>query len=193
MDPLDWLLRLALPVTAGAVLCAVIVVGWTTEPNSLAVGFAPSQPIAFSHKLHAGDNKIPCQYCHSHPSDSAFASIPALGTCMNCHRVAKPGTDAIRELTAIYGGGQALKWKRVHRLPDYVYFDHRPHVNAGLDCAICHGDAAAMEVLTQHMSLRMGNCLACHRRVEEYVSNPAYRAPLDPALKGPENCFACHR
>jgi hypothetical protein len=193
MDPLDWLLRLALPVTMAAVFGAALVVGWTTEPNKLVIGFAPKQPIAFSHKVHAGDNKIPCEYCHTSPTRSPVAGIPAVETCMNCHRVAKPGTDAIRELTAVYEQGQALKWKRVHRLPDYVYFDHRPHVNAGLDCAVCHGAVSEMEVLGQRMSMRMGNCLSCHRSVQDYIAAPAYKAPLDPALKGPDNCFACHR
>jgi hypothetical protein len=193
MHPLDSLLRVILPAAALAVLTTVAVVGWTTEPNRIEVGFAPQQPLPFSHKLHAGDNKIDCRYCHTGPGDSRLASLPTVETCMNCHRVTKPGTDLIRQLSGIYADGQALKWKRVYSLPDYVYFDHRPHVNAGMECAVCHGEVAKMEVMRQEMPLRMGNCLNCHRGVHDYITNPAYKADLDPKLKGAENCDACHR
>ena len=193
MHPLDRLLRTVLPAGAAAVVAAVLIVGWTTDPNRLEAGFAPEQPITFSHKVHAGDNKIDCQYCHTGVEDSRYATIPSVETCMNCHRVTKPGTDLIRELTRIYEEGEALRWKRVHRLPDHVYFDHRPHVAANIDCTVCHGDVASMEVIEQDMSMRMGNCLDCHRGAHDYIRNPEYREKVASDLVGAENCNACHR
>ncbi len=194
MHPLDWLLRVILPALFALVIGAMVVVGVTNEPNSLAVGFAPPQPIVFSHKLHAGDNKIACQYCHAQPTKSRYAGVPSVDVCMNCHRVAKPGTDLIRQLTKFYDEGTALEWKRVHRMPDHVYFDHRPHVNAGIDCAVCHGDLQTVEITAQLKPLRMGDCLACHRDPANYIKNPGLRALLKrPDIVGPEHCAACHR
>ena len=193
MHRLDWLLRLILPVTAGTAVIAMAIVAWTTEPNRFEKGFAPEQPLTFSHKLHAGDNKIACQYCHIGVTDSRFATIPSVESCMNCHRQAKPGTDLIKELTRIYEEGEALKWKRVHRLPDHVYFDHRPHVNANIDCAVCHGDMTKKVFPEQVMSVRMGSCLNCHRDPHAQIPQESLRMNLDPKLLGGEHCNACHR
>jgi len=106
---------------------------------------------------------------------------------MNCHRVTKKDSPAIQKLTAIYDSGRPLEWKRIHVLPDHVYFDHRPHVNGGIACQTCHGEIQTMEVVYQHMSMRMGNCLGCHRDAHEAL-------PADSKIKrGPEHCNACHR
>lgn len=193
MHPLDLLLRVIAPVTGIAVIASALLVGWSTEPNKLEQGFAPVEPLGFSHKVHAGDNHIDCRYCHIGAEKTRYAGIPSVETCMNCHRVTKPGTDLVRELTRTYEEGLAFKWKRVHRLPDHVYFDHRPHVNAGLDCAVCHGEVSQMESIEQSMSMRMGNCLDCHRDVHGYVTDPRYRLPADNLLIGAEHCSACHR
>jgi hypothetical protein len=106
---------------------------------------------------------------------------------MNCHRVTKTESPAIRKLAAIYESGGALQWKRVHTLPDHVYFDHRPHVYAGIVCQTCHGEIQNMEVVSQHMSMRMGNCLGCHRDAHDALPPNSTIAP------GPDNCNACHR
>jgi hypothetical protein len=106
---------------------------------------------------------------------------------MGCHRVTKTDSPQIQKLTAIYNSGRALEWKRVHSLPDHVYFDHRPHVTAGIACQTCHGEVQTMKVVSREMSLRMGNCLGCHR-------DPHEALPKDSAIKrGSENCAACHR
>ncbi|MDC0357933.1 cytochrome c family protein [Oligoflexia bacterium] len=193
MHPLDWLLRKVLPLGLAAVAATLLLVGWTTEPNRLEVGFAPKQPIPFSHKVHAGTNKIQCLYCHSGATKSRYAGYPPVESCFNCHRAAKAGTDTIRELARIFENGTALEWKRVHRLPDHVYFDHRPHVNNGIDCTACHGDVKNMELLEQNMSMRMGNCLNCHRDVHGYIDDAEQLLGLAPDLVGAENCNACHR
>ncbi len=187
MHPLDRAFRLILPVGAAAVLVTVLAVGWFTQPDRLVKGYEPDQPISFSHKLHAGTMKVPCLYCHVGASKSRIAGVPSVETCMNCHRVTKTGSPAIIQLTRIYDSGRPLLWKRIHNLPDYVYFDHRPHVHAGIACQTCHGEVQTMDVVYQHMSMRMGNCLGCHR-------DPRAALPgRSPVKRGPENCYACHR
>jgi len=183
----DRAVRLLLPMGAVAVLATVLTVGWFTQPDRYARGYAPQQPIAFSHKLHAGSMQINCQYCHGGASQSRVAGIPAVEVCMNCHRVTKTDSPEIQKLTAIYKSGQPLAWARIHSLPDHVSFDHRPHVNGGIACQTCHGEVQTMDVVSQQMSMRMGNCLGCHR-------DPHAALPKgSPIQKGPEHCSACHR
>jgi|YNPNPStandDraft_1061719.scaffolds.fasta_scaffold13594_3 hypothetical protein len=187
MHPYDRFARWWLPVGGGAVLATVLTVGWATQPDRFAKGYAPTQPIPYSHRLHAGSMKIPCEYCHTGVRKARHAGIPAVQTCMNCHAVTKTESPAIRKLAEALRTGQALPWKRVHRLPDHVFFDHRPHVAAGIACQTCHGEVQEMEVVSQRMSMRMGNCLGCHR--DAHAALP----PGSPPRKGPENCNACHR
>jgi len=179
--------RAVLPVGAAAVLLSVTTVGWWTQPDRFARGYAPMQPIPYSHQLHAGTMKIPCQYCHTGATRSRFAGVPAVETCMNCHRVTKTDSPAIQKLTAIYNSGRPLQWRRIHVLPDHVYFDHRPHVNGGIACQTCHGEVQTMDVLYQHMSMRMGNCLGCHRDAHDALP------PDSKIQRGAEYCNACHR
>jgi hypothetical protein len=183
----DRAFRLVLPVGATAVLATVVAVGWFTQPERFVRGFAPVQPIPYSHRLHAGALKIPCLYCHTGAARSRVAGIPAVETCMNCHRVTKTDSPAIVALTQIYNSGAPLEWKRIHDLPGHVYFDHRPHVNGGIACQTCHGEVQNMDVVSQRMSMRMSNCLGCHR-------DPGAALPAgSPIRRGPENCCACHR
>ena len=106
---------------------------------------------------------------------------------MNCHKVTRTDSPHIKRLAAIYSSGEPLQWERIHSLPDHVYFDHRPHVNAGILCQICHGEVQNMDVVYQNMSMRMSNCLGCHR-------DPRAALPAGSKIKkGPEHCNACHR
>jgi hypothetical protein len=179
--------RFIVPVAVGAVLITVLGVGWYTQPDRFVRGYQPGQPIPYSHKLHAGVLKIPCLYCHSGALNSREAGIPAVEKCMNCHRVTKTDSPHIQKLAAIFASGAPLQWQRVHALPDYVYFDHRPHVNAGILCQTCHGEVQTMDVVYQNMSLRMGSCLGCHR-------DPHDALPADSKIqRGPDHCNACHR
>jgi len=181
------LAKVVLPVGGAAILITVLAVGWFAQPDRYVRGFAPVQPIPYSHKLHAGDMKIPCLYCHAGAAKSRVAGIPAVSTCMNCHKVTLADRPAIRRLAALYESGEPLPWRRIHALPDHVYFDHRPHVAAGIACQTCHGEVQAMEVVEQSMSLRMGNCLGCHR-------DPHQALPAGSKIaRGPEHCNACHR
>lgn len=179
--------RFILPAGVIAVLLTVFGVGWYTQPDRYVRGYAPEQPIPYSHRLHAGVLQIPCMYCHSGALKSRQAGIPTVEKCMNCHRVTRTDSPSIKRLTAIYQSGEPLKWKRIHRMPDYVFFDHRPHVSAGILCQTCHGEVETMDVVYQQMSMRMANCLGCHR-------DPRYALPADSKIaRGPENCNACHR
>jgi hypothetical protein len=187
MHPLDRLFRLVLPPGAAAVLLTVTSVGWFTQPDRYEKGYAPEQPIAFSHELHAGTLKVPCAYCHSGAARSRVAGIPSVETCMGCHRVTKTESPEIQKLTTIYNSGKALEWKRVHSLPDHVYFDHRPHVTAGIACQTCHGEVQTMKVVSRQMSLRMGNCLGCHRDPHEALPKNS------PIKRGSQDCASCHR
>jgi hypothetical protein len=187
LNPYDRFARVILPTGAGALIFTLLTVGWWTQPDRFARGYAPVQPLPYSHSLHAGTMKIPCQYCHTGATRSRFAGVPAVETCMNCHSVTKTDSPAIQKLTAIYNSGQPLEWKRIHELPDHVYFDHRPHVNGGIACQTCHGEVQTMDVVYQRMSMRMGNCLGCHR--DAHAALP----PDSDIARGPEHCNACHR
>jgi len=179
--------RFIVPVAVAALLVTVVGVGWFTQSDRFARGYQPAQPIPYSHQLHAGVLRIPCAYCHSGVLASRQARIPPVATCMNCHTVTRTGTPAIQQLTALYRAGAPLKWRRIHGLPDHVYFDHRPHVSAGILCQTCHGEVQTMEVVYQSMSLRMANCLGCHR-------DPRDALPAGSTIRrGPEHCNACHR
>ena len=179
--------RFILPAAGSAVLLTVLGVGWYTQPDRYVRGYRPAQPIPYSHELHAGVLKIPCLYCHSGALRARQAGIPAVEKCMNCHKVTKTDSPHIRALAALHASGEPMRWKRVHALPDHVYFDHRPHVSAGILCQTCHGEVQTMDVLVQSMSMRMGNCLGCHR-------DPHDALPTGSSIRrGPEHCNACHR
>lgn len=163
-------------------------------------GYAPKQPIAYSHKLHAGDMKIDCKYCHIGVEVSKSATIPSLNICMNCHKGVQKastaeGDDISPEIAKIYKaldynpektGAEAfgpnakpIKWVRIHNLPDHAYFNHSQHVKVGkLACQTCHGPIEKMEVVQQWSSLQMGWCIDCHRNAGVDAANNNYYAAL---------------
>lgn len=183
----DPLARVVLVATATGAFLITCCVGWVAQPDRFARGFAPAQPIPFSHRLHAGSLAIPCLHCHPGAEKSRAAGVPAVEACMGCHKVTKTDSPAIRRLAAAFASGQLLAWKRVYSLPSHVFFDHRPHVLAGVACQTCHGPVQEMPLLSRNMSMRMGNCLACHR-------DPRPALPAGSTItRAPENCNACHR
>jgi len=127
-------------------------------------GYAPSQPIAFSHALHAGQSQIPCLYCHAGARTSRHAGIPPLNVCMNCHSILTRQTVELEKLKEAVQRGQAIAWVKVHNLPDFVYFSHSQHVTGGVACASCHGPVETMARVRQEAPLTMGWCLDCHRK-----------------------------
>lgn len=141
--------------------------------------YAPVQPIAFSHKLHAGDNKINCNYCHTGVYKGKQSNIPSLNICMNCHTYIKSGPKygetEIKKLTDAYAAGTPIRWVRVHNLPDLAYFNHSQHTQvAGLECQKCHGPIEEMEVVKQYSNLTMGWCINCHRETAVNSKDNAY-------------------
>jgi len=143
--------------------------------------YEPDQPILFSHKVHAGQNQIDCQYCHTTVETSKQAGIPHVQMCMNCHNVVREGTHTgTAEINKIYEAiesGKPIEWVRVHNLPDHAYFNHAQHVGAGkLDCTECHGEVEEMERIQQVNDLSMGWCIDCHRETEvQFFDNDFYK------------------
>lgn len=163
-------------------------------------GYEPVQPIHFSHKIHAGDNKIDCKYCHSAARSSAVAGVPSLNVCMGCHNTISEyeGEEDLAngytkdfytaEIKKLYtavgwdeqqfkytGKEQAVEWVRIHKLPDFTYFNHSQHVTvAGLKCDACHGAVDKMEVVRQEAPLTMGWCVECHRTSKMNMEHPYY-------------------
>src|SRR3954464_7944797 len=116
--------KLGVALSLGVAVSIIIWIIWNF-PSASNQGYAPEQPIPFSHKLHAGDNKIPCLYCHSAAEKSRHATIPSLNVCMNCHSVVKVDSPYIQQIRKAYSDGKPIEWVRVHELPDYVYFPHK--------------------------------------------------------------------
>ncbi len=147
-------------------------------------GYAPTQPINFSHELHAGQMKIDCQYCHSTADVSKQASVPPVSTCMNCHNFFKQDSPEIQKLKTAYESKQPIKWVRIHNLPDHAYFNHAQHVSIGkVECQTCHGPIETMAKVSQHSSLQMGWCINCHRESKVDVENNDYYEQLHADLK----------
>lgn len=144
-------------------------------------GYSPDQPIMFSHKIHAGDNKIDCKYCHTSVANSKHAGIPSVGVCMNCHMAVRQGRNTgTAEIDKIYKAietGKPIEWIKVHNLPDHTYFNHAQHVMAGkVACESCHGDVKSMDRIKQVQLLSMGWCIDCHRTTEvQFAENGYYK------------------
>jgi len=168
-------------------------------------GYKPTQPIAFSHKIHAGDNQIDCNYCHTGVRKSKSANIPSANICMNCHSSILVESPEIQKIYAAVENNQPIEWVRIHNLPDLVYFNHSQHVQVGgLECQTCHGQIQEMEVVEQQTNLTMGWCVECHRTTEVNSKGNAYYEKLLEYHKGKGNeimtvediggleCAKCH-
>lgn len=201
-------------VIVGVILvgtAVTVALAYYFTPKYTDVGYKPIQPVAFPHSVHADQLGIDCRYCHSAVEKSWYSNIPASSTCMNCHnQVLKddPRLALIRESAAT---GTPIEWVQIHKMPDFVYFNHSVHVNRGISCVHCHGSINKMEEVQQAKPLSMSFCLECHR-------NPAPNLrPLDKItdldwdphknlakdwgktkmkewhVESLQNCNACHR
>ncbi len=152
---------------AGLIVAAVAVAIGLTLMYNLPLDFrdrSPVQPLVFSHKVHAGDNGIPCLFCHRYAPKSPVAGIPSVLTCRECHLFISPDAPEIKKLMEYWEKREPIPWVRVYVLPDHVYFPHMMHIRAGLTCVNCHGEVASMDRINRSASLKMGLCLDCHRR-----------------------------
>lgn len=174
--------------------------------------YAPDQPIKFSHKVHAGDNKIDCKYCHTTAEYGKSAGIPAMELCMNCHVLVREGTRSGKfEIAKVVEANEMKKpveWVRLHNLPDHVFFSHAQHVGVGkVDCKQCHGQVQEMDIMKQTSDLSMGWCINCHRQTKVNFKDNAYYdnyMKLHDELKsgkidtvravniGANDCMRCH-
>ena len=153
----------------GGPVYLVLAFGLGASPSTMNTGYAPEQPVPFSHKLHAGDLGMDCRYCHTTVEDGAFAAVPPTQTCMNCHERIKTDSKQLAPVRESWESGDPIRWTKVHDLPDYAYFDHSAHVNRGVGCASCHGRVDTMEVVQTVAPLSMGWCLDCHRNPEQHL------------------------
>ena len=191
-------------VTAGA--------NYYMTPKYPRVGYAPVQPVPYSHALHAGQLGIDCRYCHSNIEKSGVANLPTAQTCMNCHNQVKKDSPLLAVVRHSYETGEAVPWVKIHQVPDYAYFNHSIHVNRGVSCVECHGKINEMEVVAHAKPLSMGFCLDCHRNPAGFVREKgdiynldsptiaeksgleaAHKFLTDRNIKPPQSCSGCHR
>lgn len=150
----------------------------------------PAQPIQFSHRIHAGDQKIGCTSCHVYAERGPVAGVPSMQRCQGCHKFVREDPDhpeitaQLKPLLQVLKDGTAIEWVRVHRVPDHVAFTHERHVLAGVRCQECHGEVERMDVVRQVAPLTMGWCLECHHRKQR--EKPAGRERLT-------QCVTCHK
>jgi len=189
-----------------AYLTAIVWFGFS--PKTVDVGYQPTQPVAYSHALHAGQLGIDCRYCHNTVDVAAHAATPPTETCMNCHARVRKQSPLLEPIRQSAETGKPVEWVKVHDLPDYVYFNHSAHVTRGVGCVSCHGRVDQMEVVYQKEPLSMGWCLDCHRAPEPSLRPPSEVAnmtwqPPSPEfgkefraknnINPPEDCSGCHR
>ena len=191
--------NLLLPLTIvgglGAAAYVPVVVYLGASPKATDVGYAPEQPVPYSHALHVGELGMDCRYCHTTVTQAGFAAIPSTQTCMNCHsyiRVTNPDGTSNKKLEPLWDAwdgtwrqrgatyssppidkprveGKPVEWVKIHDLPDYSYFNHQAHTTKGVGCISCHGRIDQMEVVYQAKPLNMAWCLECHREPEKFL------------------------
>lgn len=167
-----WLIGIFILVAVG------VIAGVVLTRNQVYA--APEQPIEYSHKVHV-EAGIQCLYCHPSAIKSPLAGIPSVQKCMSCHNVIDPQNLQVQQVATYFENGESIPWVKINVQPDFVFFDHQPHLGAGLNCETCHGDVGQMDVTQQTVKMDMGWCLECHlRQPTEKVARLA-------------DCLACHK
>lgn len=183
-------------------------------PKYTRVGYAPVQPVPFSHAKHVGELGMDCRYCHTNVDKSAHSNVPTAQTCMNCHNQIKTASPLLAPIRESAATGKQVPWVWIHQTPDYAYFNHAVHVNRGISCVECHGKVNEMEVVTHMQPLSMSFCLECHRNPAAHLRHPKDVFNLDSKrlaeqgeagikqaamfvhdwqVKPPQSCSGCHR
>ena len=206
----NMLRELTAVLAAGGLVYAVVLVTWGFSPQNSAMGYAPEQPVPYSHELHVGRMGMDCRYCHTGVETGAKANVPPTATCMNCHATVKTESEKLAPVRKSWETGEPIEWVKVHDLPDFVYFNHAGHIQSGVGCVSCHGRVDRMEVVRQEAPLNMGWCLECHRdpdpnlRPVDAVTQMDWKAAEDPRALGAKlreqyginpsvDCSTCHR
>lgn len=167
---------------AGVALAIAAPMIYIRTPYAGDVDDPVQQPVELDHRHHVRDDGIDCVYCHSTVETEASAGIPSTERCMGCHGQIWPDSPEVEPVRASWRTGQPLRWRRVTSVPAYVYFHHGVHVQAGVPCAACHGDVAAMARVVRVQGMTMSFCLDCHRRRQG-----------GRAISRLTTCTACHR
>lgn len=173
----NYLLPLLVIGVLGAGLYLPTLTYFALNPDTLNVNYRPEQPVKYSHALHVGQLGLDCRYCHNTVEQTDFAAIPPTQTCINCHNPAdgaagiKKKSPLLQPVHESFESGMPIEWRKVHDLPDYVFFNHAAHVNNGIGCVSCHGrvDRMGPEGVHQVEPLSMAWCLDCHRSPEEHL------------------------
>ncbi len=208
----DFWFRRAMVGAFAAAILALVGLYYYGPQQYTRVGYAPVQPVPFSHAQHAGQLGLSCLYCHTGVEESPVAKFPSTQTCMNCHQAIKADSPKLGLVKASFESGKPISWIRGHKTPDYVFFNHAAHVKRGVGCVSCHGQVNGMPVVVHDQPLSMGWCLDCHREPENHLRPVAEATNLAwwPAegktqrdlglylkdrykVQAPEQCVGCHR
>lgn len=185
-------------------------------PKYTRVGYQPTQPVPYEHTVHVQQLGMDCRFCHSFVEVAGTANIPTVQTCMSCHQQVKSDSPRLAAVRNAWNGGKAdgppVNWLKIHRAPDYVYFNHAVHVNRGVSCYSCHGPVNEMRVVYHHEPQSMGWCLDCHREPQKFLRPPeeVFNLNWRPAsaaaqremgtefkkeweVNPPTSCGGCHR
>jgi hypothetical protein len=209
VDPLVKIAGLGAVLGGGYV---AMLVAYGASPKTLDVGYAPEQPVPYSHALHVGQLGMDCRYCHTSVDKTANANIPPTATCMNCHTKLLNQSPLLAPVRDSAQTGKPVPWVRVHDLPNYAFFNHSAHVSRGVGCVSCHGRVDTMEVVQQVAPLSMAWCVDCHRHPEKHLRPPeeatnmtwapangeshydhGVRFRAENQINPPTDCSTCHR
>jgi hypothetical protein len=195
-------------------------VTYYATPKYLRVGYQPKQPVPFDHSWHAGKEGLglDCRFCHNNVTKSEHSNVPPTSTCMSCHAVIKTTSPKLAPVRESLKSGLPIEWIKVHKTPDYVYFNHAAHVNRGVSCVACHGRVDEMQTVKHAKSHSMAFCLDCHRNPQDHVRPIEHVFDLgwqpdgatskaqkqaqrelgeklvaDWKIQPPKSCFGCHR
>ena len=201
-------------IWGGAVFIVLMMLALTAFARTTKnqVGVPVAQPVGFQHALHAGELGVDCRYCHTSVEVAAYANIPPTEVCMTCHSQIRVGTPQLAAVWESWEQDRPIKWNGVHKLADFVYFNHAAHINNGVGCNNCHGRVDQMGGIWKAEPMTMGWCLECHRAPENYVRpreevfNLAYEPPANQEELGRSlvqsyhintnklpQCSTCHR
>ena len=208
----DILVRSLAVVAVLGVVGVACGISFYCTPKYTRVGYAPEQPVPFSHELHAGTLGMSCLYCHTNVERSPHSNVPSTQTCMSCHTQIKATSPLLSPVRESWTSGDPVNWKRIHKVPDYAYFNHSLHVNRGVGCISCHGRVNEMNVVYHDQPLSMGWCLECHRNPENHlrpldeIVNFDWKPPFGETqadvgrklieqlhINPGQNCQGCHR
>lgn len=194
---------------AGALLVLgtpTLLMAWVRTPQVTGQFDPVEQPVLFDHRHHVLDAAIDCRFCHETAERSRYASVPATQLCMGCHGQIWNQSEQLAAVRKSYFEHEPIRWNRVHRLPDFVYFDHSAHLAAGVGCVTCHGRVDHMAQVEQVAPLTMGWCIDCHRNpeprlrphaliasMEAVPPEAAERAAREHPVRHLTHCTTCHR